>query len=270
MVFRRRGSFRRKRQVRWVQNLLPTSHTVLQTQVAVVPTSTLQFFSTDQDIPPDTGHAVGVLATDPVGGIYRQFSDSGYRVERIVGDCWVAMDLISAIAETQASVNWEVRMGLCVLDYDFASDTYLNEEDWTLGPATNAPAELGKAYESESRRWIWRRNWRLSNYIPDVGEYTGYVGGASSWLQPDNNAVIAGDQPDITAYPRKNWEYQNVHMGPHVDIKPRVTVGQGQRLAWRFYACDLENSLNSARAAQFRINQSVRALVSRTSRRTAR
>lgn len=253
MAYGRRTFRGRRRPVRWLEDQSFDNRTVITTVVGVMPTFTLQYFA-NNELVLEKGPAFNIGAgLSARGSAFEQFNETGLRIERIIGDLFLGLRQSSDITDAAQATNVLVRMGLCVLQTD-DNGAFLNEADYSLGEGSNALTEQQKYMDGQSRRWLWRRQWVLSNYYSitpaNVVAWSTYGGGQSQ------------GNPNETLGPTQNVGYQSLFTGPHVDFKPRVTLGKNDQLVWRFYAKDVSG--NNASQFTFDLLRPMRTLVSKS------
>lgn len=123
------------------------------------------------------------------------YEGGGYRLRRIVGKCFAAMDQPTGIGRPEALL---VTAGFIVLRVDpFTGDPLR---------AATANDYSPQLFGSERDPWIWRRTWLLGN-----------------------NATPTTSN-GVETFPRNNAEYGSVADGPHIDQKTARTVKTEERL----------------------------------------
>jgi len=152
--------------------------------------------------------------------------NSGYRLRRIVGKCFVGVDQAGDTGGPPAVL---VAAAFIVLRVDEGGDpisTNLNNYDLFRIQNDDSP-------------WIWRREWALSN----------------------GNATITGGDLDLS-YPFTNSEYGSVSDGPHIDQKTARLISNNERLFLVLAGMPIVAGVNEQSPTAVQLHVTPRVLVS--------
>jgi len=138
------------------------------------------------------------------------FEESGYRLRRIVGKCFVGVLQESDEAPTEPPISCLFGAGFMVLKVNPADGSPL----LIANPNNYSPLSLSNVRDP----WIWRRTWLLTNL-----------------LQAGQNATVSG----YAQAPTFNGDYGSVQDGPHIDQKTARRISSEERLFFIASACNI-------------------------------
>lgn len=154
-----------------------------------------------------------------IGALY----ETGYKCQRALGMLSFAIQQRIESAGASPVVNANnivVRCGIFCGETD-ESGVIKNSGDYLL-------------HQSDSwkdRRWLFQRDWLLHNAIGPTTQ-----GGFGNWA--DTSFIAVADMPRVVWGPPSSEFYQSATSNGRFDIKPKVPVGNEQRLFFAFCAYD--------------------------------